>query len=158
MRPADQVGIGSIQLARGRSGARLARDDLRLVQPRSLLGDAGELGGELAVGQVRGLVADQAEGSGIPESGGATQGENDLVALRQVEQLGQTLAYGADDVLHASLAVGGAQDGCVVLDCLQLGWANLGRATAEAAIGGNELRGDGGQGVLVVGRCVHLSL
>ena len=104
----------------------------------------GELAGELAVCQVRGLVADKAERSGIPESGGATQGQDDFVAGWKLEKFSQTLAHRSNYVLHASLAVGGAQNGGAIGNGFQLSGAPWIAAT-EASIGWDQFRWNGGQ-------------
>ena len=56
--PSHNVSIRVIQLVRGWRGAWLRGNDLRLLQPRRLLGNRGELPGELAIRQVSGLLAD----------------------------------------------------------------------------------------------------
>src|SRR5699024_12709635 len=143
--PRDDVRVRVIQLGRGRCGAWFCLDDLRGVEPRRLLGHGGELAGELAIGEEGGLVADQAEASGVPERGRATEGEDDLVTLRAAEQLAQAYADAADDIPDSSLAVGGANDGRAICDGLQLSWENLGRAATEATAVGDELLGQGWQ-------------
>ena len=86
-----------------RSGAPSARrigsvagvggDDDGVLQERRAGGDGGELGGELAVGEVQRAALDQAEGGGVPEGGGAAVAQRDLIAVGQREQLAQA---GAD--------------------------------------------------------------
>ena len=61
------------------------------------------------------LFLNQTERSGIPESSGSAQGQDNLVALGKLEQLTQPLANGAHHVLHCRLAVGGAHDAWVAL-------------------------------------------
>ena len=110
----------------------------------ALLGDGGELARELAEGQVLGALADQAEGGDVPERGGAAVAEDDLVALGEAEQLGEALAHRADEVLHRRLAVRGAEHRAAERgEGLELLGADLGRAGAEPAVGGQEVGGDG---------------
>src|SRR5699024_8804570 len=74
-----------------------------------------------------------------PEHRGSAVSEHHLVAFGQVEQIGQAGADAADEVLHRSLAVAGAEHrrrGLV--ECLDLGGADAGRAGPEASVGGQE--------------------
>jgi len=59
------------------------------LQMRSGLGARGELGGELAEGQVLALVLDQPEGRRVPKARGAAVAEDDFIAFGQGEQLAQ---------------------------------------------------------------------
>src|SRR5438270_412016 len=70
VRPADQitVRIGD----RLRSVPRRGGDHHRVGQERGPCGDGGELRGEFAVAQVQRALPHQAQGSRIPECGGAT--------------------------------------------------------------------------------------
>ena len=123
-----------------RCGTRLCFDDLRSVEPRSHLGGLGELGGELTVSQVSGLLLDEPKGGSIPESGCAAEGQDNLVAFRKLEELSQTLANLTNNVLHCRLTVGGTHDrGTAVNDCLNLRRANLRWTAAKAAVAGLEL-------------------
>ena len=89
-------------------------------------------------------VADQADRGGVPEGRRPAVAEDDLVAVGQVEQLGEALADLPDQALDRRLPVRGAHDrGAVVGQGLQRLRADLGRPAAEAAVGGQELGGDG---------------
>src|SRR5699024_5230383 len=93
------------------------------------VGGLRELLTELAEGRMRGAAADEAEGGDVPEHRGSAVSEHHLVAFGQVEQIGQAGADAADEVLHRSLAVAGAEHrrrGLV--ECLDLGGADAGRA------------------------------
>src|SRR5699024_1825048 len=83
-------------------------------------------------------------GTSPPEHRGSAVSEHHLVAFGQVEQIGQAGADAADEVLHRILAVAGAEHrrrGLV--ECLDLGGADEGRAVPEATVGGQEFVGDG---------------
>src|SRR5699024_6406122 len=89
------------------------------------VGGLRELLTELAEGRMRGAAADEAEGGDVPEHRGSAVSEHHLVAFGQVEQIGQAGADAADEVLHRSLAVAGAEHrrrGLV--ECLDLGGAD----------------------------------
>ena len=134
--------------ARVGAAAGLARDDGRLAEEGRVLGDGRELAGELAEGEVLGAVADQAEGRDVPERGGATVAEHDLVALGEVEVGGQPGADRLDEVLDRGLAVRGAEhraaDRGQGLDLLG---ADLRGPGAEPTVGGQQVGGDGDLGV-----------
>src|SRR5699024_7670799 len=90
-------------------------------------------------GRMRGAAADEAEGGDVPVPGGSAVSEHHLVAFGQVEQIGQAGADAADEVLHRSLAVAGAQHRrCGLVECLDLGGADACRAGAVASVGGQE--------------------
>ena len=89
------------------------------------------------------LLPDETERSGIPERGGTTVAEDDLVALGEREQVFQTTAHASDDVLDGLLPVAGAEHGRTDVDQgLQLLGANLGRAATEASVGGKKIGGN----------------
>ena len=145
--PPDEVDAAEVvdgQSRRIRCGSRIGGDHRGGVEERRLLGDRRELGAELAVGQVQRTLLDQAERRRIPERSGAAVGQHHLVALGQREQVGETRADRADDVLHRRLAVGGANHRRSDVDQrLQLLGAHLRRSAAEPAVGGQQLCGDG---------------
>src|SRR5690606_3197285 len=91
----DTGGGGRLGVGAGGGG-----DDVRVGEPGGLLGRLGELGAELAEGEVLRPVLDQAVGRDVPEGGGAAVAEDDLVALGELEQLADALAHAADQVLH----------------------------------------------------------
>ena len=123
--------------------ARVGLDDRRGVEPRRLLGGLGELRRELAEAEVLALLLDEAERRDVPERGGATVAQHDLVALGQVEQSREPLAHPADDVPHRGLAVGRAhQAGTGRGERVEVAGLDLRRAGTEAAVGGLELCGD----------------
>ena len=103
VRPRDGVDVR----IGGRSGrgSGVGADDDRIVQVRGALGDAGELRAELAEGQVQRAPPDEAGCRGVPERGGAAVAENDLVAVRQAEELAQPVPHATDDVLDRRLPV-----------------------------------------------------
>ena len=140
MRPCVDVdaldGLGARPRA-GRHRAHVGRG-----QPRRLRG-LGELAAELAEDEVLAAVLDEAEGGGIPERGGATVAQHDLVPLGQREQLREVLAHAADEVLHRRLAVRGAEHGCAVgHQRFQLGSTHFRRAAAESSVGGQKVTGE----------------
>ena len=124
-------------------GADLGGDDLGLVEMGGVGGRGGELGRELAEAEVLALALDEAEGGGVPEAGGAAVAEHHLVAVGQREQLGQALPQAAHHRLDRLLAVAGAEvaagRGGQGLDGLG---ADLRRAGAEPAVGGQQVGGD----------------
>ena len=142
MRPrvdVDAVGRGG---QRQRPGVGLG--DHRVAE-EGRLGHAGrELRGELAVAAVRAAPPDQADGRGVPERRRPAVAQDHLVAVGQVEQLGQALAHLAHQALDRRLPVGGPHEGGAAggqrLEGLG---AHLRRAAAEAAVGGQEVGGDG---------------
>ena len=133
------VGVGD----RERVGARVGEEVGRLVEVRRGRGDLGELGRELPEAEVLAAAVDEPEGGGVPERRGAAVAEQHLVAVGEREQLGQPVAERAHLELHPGLPVGGAE---VVaagrgqrLDGLG---ADLGRAAAEAPVGGQQVDRD----------------
>ena len=124
-------------------GAGGRGDDLGLAEVGRGRRRGGELGRELTEGQVLAALVDEPEGEGVPEHRGAAVAEDDLVAVGQAEELGEAVAQRADHEADAALSVTGAEvggggggeggDG--------LG-TDLGRAAAEAAVGGQQLGGD----------------
>ena len=88
VRPRVDVGV--------RVGHRLGRraglgpHDDRVAEERSGLRRLRELGGELAEGEVMGALAHQAERRRVPERRRPAVAERDRVAVRKVEQLGET--------------------------------------------------------------------
>ena len=84
--------------------------DHRVAEERRLGDGRGELRGELAVRAERGAVADEADRGGVPEGRRPTVAQDDLVAVGQVEQLGEPRADLADESLDRSLPVGSAHD------------------------------------------------
>ena len=94
VRPGDDVdrriGLGF------RCAAGIGLDDDRVADERVLGDRRGELGAELAVGQVQRALVDQAEGGGVPERGGPAVAEHHLVSVGHREQLAQPGANPAD--------------------------------------------------------------
>ena len=133
------VGVGDGE----RVGARVGEEVGRLVEVRGGRGDLGELRRELAEAQVLAAPVDEPERGGVPERRGAAVAEQHLVAVGQREQLGQPVAQRAHLELHPGLAVGGAEvvaaGGGERLD--RLG-PDLGRAAAEAPVGGQQVDRD----------------
>ncbi len=138
VRPRVEVDAG---LGHGdRAAARVGLDHGRVAQVRGELRGLGELRGELTEAQVLAALADQAERRDVPERGRAAVAEHHLVAVGQLEQVGDALLHPGHQVLHRRLAVRGAEQlgalGRERGDGLR---ADLGRSGAEAAVGGLEL-------------------
>ena len=106
MGPGDHVGVGVARPARGASPGSAS---IRIGSARNGAAavDLGELGGELAVGEVERALADQPGRGGIPEGGGAAVAERDLVAVGQREELGEAVLHARDQVPDRRLAVRG---------------------------------------------------
>ena len=116
--------------------ARLAGDDVGVAQVRSLLHRGDELGAELTERQVLAAFAHQAEGGDLPEGGGPAVAEDDLVAVREGEEVGEPAAQTSDLVLDRRLPVRGAEQRLPALgDRGGLLPADLARAGAEAPVG-----------------------
>ena len=145
MRPGVRVGAGR-RLGQGdRSG--LGADHARRLEVRRRGRDGGELGRELPEGAVRAAPLDQAEGGQVPEQGRAAVAQHHLVPVGQPEQLGQPGPDRADQVLDRGLAVRGAeQRGAGGRQGVHRIRSDLGRPTAEAAVAGKQLTGDGQRG------------
>ncbi len=140
VRPGQDV-AGGVGL-RLRRGARLGLDDDRVGEEGRARGGLGELGGELAVGQVQRALADQAECRGVPERGGAAVAEDDLVARGQREELREARPDPGDQRLHRLLPVRGAHQGAGCGQRGELLGAHLGGSAAEAPVDGLEVGGD----------------
>ena len=138
--PRDHVDRG-IGLRFG-CAAGIGLDDDRVADERVRGDRGGELGAELAEGQVQRALVDESERRGVPERGRAAVAEDDLVAVGQREQLADAVADAADEVLHRRLAVRRAEQVAGVDECLQLLGAHLRRTGAEAAVLGLEFGGN----------------
>jgi hypothetical protein len=103
VRPAVGVDPGLAGGQGDRAGVRLR--DHRVSEERCLGDGRGELRGELAIRAERGTVADEADRGGVPEGRRPTVAQDDLVAVGQVEQLGEPLADLADEPLDRRLPV-----------------------------------------------------
>src|SRR5699024_5670016 len=122
-----------------RRRARIGGEHERGLKMGCAVGGLRELLTELAEGRMRGAAADEAEGGDVPEHRGSAVSEHHLVAFGQVEQIGQAGADAADEVLHRSLGVAGAEHrrrGLV--GGPDRGGADAGRAGPEASVGGQE--------------------
>ena len=107
---------------------------------RGGVGGLRELLAELAEGRMCRTAADEAERGDIPENGGPAVAEHHFVALGQAEQVGQSGADAADEVLHRCLSVAGAEHlGRGRVQGLDLGGADAGRAGPEASVGGQKV-------------------
>src|SRR5690606_9072835 len=132
---------------RGRLGlrrrARRRLDDLGVLEVGRRLRAGRELRGELAEAEVLAAPPDEAERGGVPERGGAAVAEHDLVAAGEREQLRHAVAERRNHEPHGGGAVAGAQVGAGALGQRggRLG-PDLGRAGAEAPVGGQQVLGD----------------
>ena len=137
VRPGDDV-HRRIGLGFG-CAAGIGLDDDRVADERVLGDGRGELGAELAVGQVQRPLVDEAEGGGVPEGGGPAVAEHHLVAVGNREQLPQPGADPADQVLDGRLPVRRAEQlGARGHQRLQLFGPDLRRSAPEPAVGGFE--------------------
>lgn len=139
-RGGDETGL-SQGLGRGdRSRAGFGAQDKGRLQVRGGVGGLRELLTELAEGRMRGPLTDEAEGRDVPEHGGPAVAEHHFIALGQAEQIGQSGADAADEVLHRRLAVAGAEHlGRGRGQRLDLGRTDAGRAGPEASVGGQKV-------------------
>ncbi len=141
VRPAVGVDAGLGQRRGPRPGHR--GDDRRVGEERGGGGARGELGGELAEGEVLRALADQAERGDVPEQGRAAVAQDHLVALGQREQLGQTGSHPPDHLPHGRLPVRRAeQAGGHGADGVDLLGAHLARPRAEPAVARQEVDRD----------------
>ena len=85
MGPGDRIDPPTNLCCRG--VARLGLDQDRVGEKRGTGGDVCELAGKLAVDKMKGLVANQPGGRGVPERSGASVSEGDLVAVGKGEQI-----------------------------------------------------------------------
>ena len=100
----------------------------------------GELGRELAVGQMQRALADQAAGGGVPERGRAAVAQHHLVPVREREQLRDAGADATHELANRLLAMRGADDRRARAgDVLELLGPHPGGAGSEAPIQGLEL-------------------
>ena len=72
-------------------------------------GRLGELGGELAEGQVLTALPDQPEGRRVPEGGRATVAEDHFIAIGQREEFAESAAHTPHGLADGSLTVRRAQ-------------------------------------------------
>ncbi len=107
MRPG--VNVDAVHRLRQRAGAGGHVANVGSLKPRCLRSGC-ELAAELAEHEVLTPVLDEAEGRGIPERRRSAVADDDLVARRKVEQLGEVRADICDEVLHGRLAVRGAEE------------------------------------------------
>ena len=90
-----------------------------------------------------GAALHEAEGGDIPEGRGAAVAEHHLVALGQVEELGNAVLEGLHEVLHRGLPVGRAEEfGALRGQRGELLGADLRRSGAEVPIAGKQFSGD----------------
>ena len=147
------IGVDCIVDDRNRMRADFTLDDDRVVEERCSCGGLSKLRGELAEVEVLTAAIDQAKCGDVPEHGGATVAEHDLVTIGKGEHLGQAVAQSAHHVLDGVLAMAGAE---VVATGLGQGGNGLGAdlrgATTKAAVGGKEIGGDSDGG------CAHPSI
>ncbi len=105
----EAVGVDAGQGLGLGPGAGLGGDDLGIREVRCGGDRGGELGGELAEDEVLAALLDEPERRRVPERGGAAVAEQHLVAVGQVEQLGQPVAQRGDHEARRGLAVARAQ-------------------------------------------------
>ena len=149
----ERIGVDCIVDDRKWMRADFALDDDGVIEERCCCGGLSKLRGELAEVEVLAAAIDQTKRGDVPEHGGATVAEHDLVAIGQRKHLGQTVAQSAHHVLDGVLAMAGAE---VVAAGFGKGSNGLGAdlrgAAAKAAVGGKEVGGDDDGG------CAHLSI
>jgi hypothetical protein len=93
---------------------------------------------------MRTALLDEGEDREVPEQGRAAVAQDHFVTVRQIEEFGDPLPDGADEVLHRILAMRGPQHASTVVGEGGDGrWPDLGGTAAEAAVRGEEFRGDG---------------
>src|SRR5205807_8891168 len=103
VRVRGRVDVGIAAQLGVRSGRRL--DHARLVEVGSARSRGRELGRELAEAQVLAAPLDQPEDGRVPEHRCAADAEEHLVAVGELEQVGDSRAYAPDDRLHALATV-----------------------------------------------------
>jgi hypothetical protein len=138
--PGDQVDRRIRQ--RLGSAAGIGLDDDGVADERVLDDARGELGTELAIGQVQRALVDEPERRGVPERRRTTVAEDDLVTVGQREQLAQPVADAADEVLDRRLPVRRAEQVNGGGQRLQLFRPYLGRPATEASVVGLEVGGN----------------
>ena len=142
MRPRVHIGV---RCSGFRDRARLRFDDLGVLKERCRLGRGSELAAELTKHQVLGFALNQAEHGSIPKRGSATEPQNNLIALRDGEELSHAILDRLHKILHRSLPVRGPEQVLVANNCLDLSVAHLGGASAETAINRNHVCRDAGK-------------
>jgi hypothetical protein len=115
---------------------------VRALEPRGR-GRLGELLAELAEHEVLAAALDERERGGVPERGRTAVAHHDLVAVGNAEQLAEALTHPPDQALHRRLAVRGAEQRRPGRrERVHLLRPHLGGAATEAAVCGQEVRGD----------------
>ena len=139
----EGVGVDPVDRGHGGMGADLGFDQHGVVEERGGGDTLGELGRELPEGGVQRTLLDEAGDEAVPEGVGAAVAEHDLVAVGQLEQLGQAVAKGADHEAYGTLPVRGAHHlGRGVHHGLDLLGPHLRRTGAEPAVGGLDVGWD----------------
>ena len=133
------AGLGDRHRVRARRGGQHER----FVEERRGGRGLRELRGELAEGQVLTALLNESERRDVPEHGGSAVAEHHLVAVGEGEEFGQSVAQSTHHRLDGVLAMAGAE--VVATHGRERGdglGANLRRAAAESAVGGEEVGGD----------------
>jgi hypothetical protein len=119
--------------------ARLGLDQDRVGEKRGPGGDVCELAGKLAVDKMKGLVANQPGGRGVPERSGASVSEGDLVAVGKGEQIPEAATHTTNKILDRLLAMGCSHQVGPFGKRTKGLWPHLRRPTAEAPVEGLEV-------------------
>ena len=137
-----RVEIDPVLGHRHRVGADLGFDLRRVTEEGRRFRRGEELRAELSEHQVLAALADEPEGGGVPEQSRPAVSDEDLVSVGQGEQFGDGVAQRSDLEEHRSLAVRRAQIAGRGRQGLDRLGADLGRATTEAAVRGEQVGGD----------------
>jgi len=101
----DRIDVDPVLGLRQHPAAGLGPQHRRRAQPRGALGGLRELRAERAEHGVLAALADQRVGDQVEERDRPAVAEDDLVARRQREELGQPPTYAPDELLDRRLAV-----------------------------------------------------
>ncbi len=127
-----------VRMAAGRRG-----DDRRLGEERRALRGVGELAAELSEHQVLRAFPHQVERGRVPEGGGTTDAEHDLVAVGQREQVSEARTDATDQTAHGLLPVRSAKQRRSGRGELSDRFGtDLGRSAAETPVNRTQLPGD----------------
>src|ERR1019366_1179010 len=118
-----------------RVGARLRRNNLRVLEVRGGSGTRGELGRELTEAEMLALDFDEPERGRVPEAGRSAVAQHDLVAIGEREELAESSTHPPYLRLDGLLPVAGAEvRGRDLGQRSDLLGSHFGRACTEAAV------------------------